>query len=61
MHEPVDRRRFADSMIQYFDITVIFLRYALLRMPGGRYRTLPDATSLRPGRDVGAKVKGAED
>lgn len=27
-------------------------------MLSGRSRTLPDATLLRPGRDVGAKVKG---
>ena len=56
VQRPVD----ADSMIQYFDISVIFVCYALSRMPsGGRYR--PDAASLRPGRDVGAKVKAAED
>lgn len=60
-HESADSRRFADSMIRYFDITVIFLCYALLRMLSGRYGTLPDATSLRPGRDVGAKVTGAWD
>lgn len=54
-HKPVDGRCFPGSMIQYFDITVIFVCYALLRMPSVSYRMLPDDTSLRPGRDLGEK------